>query len=745
MVSVSFQPIGSWPVVALAALGVTALTLWAYAPRLRTTSGRWRWIALGLRLAAVLLCLMAALRPSVVYREKQKQPASILFLSDFSTSMTFSDEVNGQRRFETARKAIADARAASKGLDENLAVRFYRFDKTLRDDPEDKGNGKTEPTGRETAIGTALLEAVGRESGTRVASVFVLSDGANNSGVAPLVAARQLKGKQIPIVTVGFGSETAGSKSKDIAVRDLVAGNGFVKNNLQLKANLLVRGFPNQTIEVELLVDGQEPPVATQRIRVPEGKELIPITGLKYVPQTPGEKKLTLRVTPREGELVKTNNEISTFIKVLKGGLNVLFVQGPHSPWEHKFLMLSIASSPDIQADLKVVRRPAGDGSGELNDDLFVSGRYDVYILSDLPADFMTQTQQALLAQSVEKGAGLIMLGGRSSFGEGGWGATAVGRVLPVTVRPGDGQVEPEGGVRFKLNPKALDSYILQVGPNAAESARIWNSLPPLSGINHLGVLKPGALLMGESDSDPPEPIMVGMEVGAGRSLAFGGETWVWYRSIFEEGRTAHRKLWRQIIFWLAHKEDQGQNEVKLTLDSRRIAVGQKLDMGVVARDEKGSPLTELTYETKVEGEEKDRDGHPYSQKIDLFTKGDEARGSFLATQSPPGVYKASVVVSRNGHEIGRDSAKFLVYTDDREMENPAADRLLLRQIALESGGESLAPEQITKFIRALKGKVYTDIETQTEKRVWDNWPFLLVFATLLVVEWWIRKRHGLV
>jgi hypothetical protein len=104
-----------------------------------------------------------------------------------------------------------------------------------------------------------------------------------------------------------------------------------------------------------------------------------------------------------------------------------------------------------------------------------------------------------------------------------------------------------------------------------------------------------------------------------------------------------------------------------------------------------------------------------------------------------------SVVVSRNGQEVGRDSAKFLVYTDDREMENPAADRLLLRQIALESGGESLAPEQITKYIRALKGKVYTDVETQTEKRVWDNWPFLLVFATLLVVEWWIRKKHGLV
>jgi uncharacterized membrane protein len=742
MISVSFQPIGSWPIVAIAALGVTALTLWAYAPRLKSSTGSWRWIALGLRLAAVLLCLLAALRPSVVYREKQKQPASLIFLQDVSWSMMFSDEVNGQHRYEVARKAIADARAASKGLDENLAVRFYRFDSTIHEDPEDD---KTEPAGRETAIGTALLEAVRRESGTRVAGVFLLCDGSNNAGPAPLDVARQLKSKQIPVMTVGFGSETASAKSKDIAIRNLTAGpTVFVKNQLQVRGTLLVRGFPNQTLEVELYVEGQDTPVATQRIRVPEGTELIPITGLKYIPDTPGEKKLTLRVKPREGEIIKTNNEVSTFIKVLKGGLNVLFVQGPHQAWEARFLVQSTGSSPDIQVDLKVVRRPAAEAAGVLDDALFVYPRYDVYILSDLPADFMSPTQQALLARSVERGAGLIMLGGRSSFGEGGWGETPVGQVLPVTVRPGDGQIEPEGGVSFVPNPKALESFLLQVGTSAADSARIWNSMPPLAGINHLGVMKPSALLLGQTKSDPPEPIMVGMETRSGRSLAFAGETWHWYRSlVFEEGRAVHRKFWRQIIFWLAHKEDQGQNEVKLALDSRRIAVGQKLDLTVSARDEKGLPLTDLKYETKVEGEEKDKDGHGFSARVDLFSKGEEARGSFIETQAPPGVYKATVIANRNNREVGRDSAKFLIYTDDREMENPIADRTLLRQIADQSGGQTLAPEQLAKHIRSLKGTIYTETSIQTEKKVWDNWPFLLLFATLLVVEWWMRKRHG--
>src|SRR3954462_6227145 len=62
----TFSPIGPWPLVAVAALLVTVLTVWAYRQRMRTSSGRWRWFALGLRLAAILLCVLASLRPSVV-------------------------------------------------------------------------------------------------------------------------------------------------------------------------------------------------------------------------------------------------------------------------------------------------------------------------------------------------------------------------------------------------------------------------------------------------------------------------------------------------------------------------------------------------------------------------------------------------------------------------------------------------------------------------------------------------------
>ena len=43
------------------------------------------------------------------------------------------------------------------------------------------------------------------------------------------------------------------------------------------------------------------------------------------------------------------------------------------------------------------------------------------------------------------------------------------------------------------------------------------------------------------------------------------------------------------MIFWLAHKEDTGDNEVKLTLDASDRLAGQKLDFSVIANDPKGS------------------------------------------------------------------------------------------------------------------------------------------------------------
>ena len=266
----------------------------------------------------------------------------------------------------------------------------------------------------------------------------------------------------------------------------------------------MARGFANRPIEVELLVEGK--PVAKTQVRVPEGSEVVPITGLQFIPQTQGEKKITLKVTPLEGEFVTTNNEISTFVTVLSGGLNVMFLQGPNFTWDYRFLMRSIMTSRDIQVEGVVIRRPARGEESEIDDAEFAPGRYNVYVLSDLPADYLAPHQHRLLADAVKKGAGLMMLGGRTSFGAGGWAQTDLADILPAEIHPGDGQLEPEGGIKFIPSTSGLTSYILQIGASKAETARLWDMMPPILGTNRFGEPKKGAEVLAQTPGPNPSP-----------------------------------------------------------------------------------------------------------------------------------------------------------------------------------------------------------------------------------------------
>jgi uncharacterized membrane protein len=730
--SVSFSPIGPWLLVVMAALAVVVLTLWAYRQRLQGTSGRWRWVALGLRLAAVLLCVLAALRPSVVLTKKVKQTATLIFLIDSSTSSLITDEVRGQSRWEVARKAVEVAREAVKKLGPGLDSKFYRFDANLH---EAQPGETAPPDGKQTALGTSLMESLKLNAGTRVASIIVFTDGNSNYGLAPLSAAQHLRSQQVPVIPVGLGSETAGTASRDIAVRTVSAApTVFVKNELQVSGMLNVRGYPREPLEVELMVEGETKPVATTTVKAAEGTEAVPVRGLKYIPQTAGEKMITLRVKPKEGELVQSNNEISTFVTALKGGLNVLFIQGSNFSWEHKYLIRNLDASPDIRVDQKIILRPASQTRGEMDDADLAPGRYDVYILSDVPANFLTPWQRQRLVAAVENGASLMMLGGRSSFGPGGWGGTPVAGILPVEIHPGDGQLEPENGLKVIPVTESLDNYVLRLGPTRRDSMRVWAELPPIPGANRFKAKLNANVLARTVDN---EPLMLSQDVGKGRVLVFAGETWVWYRAS-DETQLAHRKFWRQGIFWLAHKENQSESHIKLSLNKRRVSSGDKLELTVMARDAKGEPITDVKYETIVQRIATDAKPEPLA----LYNQGDDARGTYFAT-GLPGQYRVTVSASANGKDLGGDTARFLVYQDDRELENPAADHALLRQIAEMTGGNFLTPEQLGKHLKSLDGKDFTDDVRQYEQKIWDNWPFFLLFVTLLTLEWWLRKKHG--
>ena len=82
--------------------------------------------------------------------------------------------------------------------------------------------------------------------------------------------------------------------------------------------------------------------------------------------------------------------------------------------------------------------RPADFG------DRFKPGKYDVYLLGDIDRLGLRGAELTDLATAVERGAGLVMLGGYQSFGPGGYDATPLAPLLPVEMSRFDRQPPDE-------------------------------------------------------------------------------------------------------------------------------------------------------------------------------------------------------------------------------------------------------------------------------------------------------------
>lgn len=749
----SISPVIGWWLVA--ALAVVLLGLLYLGPARSRTSRLRRGVLAGLRLLVILLLIFAMLRPTLVWTHITKQAATLLVLIDQSRSMRVTDAVGKKSRWDAAKAALEEARPALDDLAEDVEIKVFTFDSDVH--AIDYSPGKlelpAEPDGVQTALGSSLEEVLKAQAGKRLAGVLVLSDGAQRAypphDLPPQLPARRMADLGYRLYAVAFGQGRGPGQARDIALDELrVPGAVFVKSVLPVTGVVRFEGMENQTVPDQLLAEispGKMEVVGTKQIAAKQDGERVSVTQ-EWTPELPGEFKISVRVPPQPGELITTNNEISTFVTVLKGGLNVLYLEG-NAAGEQKFLRRSI-QSPDInlvphimRADRADETRPAGLA------EMFEPGKFDVYIIGDLDSVVFHDSELAQLAQAIERGAGFIMLGGLFSFGPGGYGATPLADVLPIRFDRLERQNFNEkiredlhlpGPLQMKPTREAAGQYLTLLAKPAQNDAT-WAQLPPLAGANKFAGLKPTAHVLAESQDG--RPLLVAGEYGAGRVLAFAGDTtWRWWMRGHE---AEHKRFWRQVVLWLARKDESTEGKVWIKLDQRRYGPGARVEFTAGAQDAQGEPLDDARFEAEVMLP----DGKRSSVRLrrDPAAPAGEMSGTFLETQAV-GDYTLVVTATHNAETVGTARARFLVFEQDLELNNPAADVGALESLAEMTSGKRVAPEQLPALLAELKaGTKELEVETQSKDTLWDKWPFFLCFTALLVLEWFLRKRWGLV
>ena len=759
-----FDPIGGPWVAALLAIGLLAAPL-LLAPRDDALPMRRRWMLVGLRVAATLLLVFAWLRPTWVSVKTEPVVSRLVILLDASRSMGVEDSIGGRSRYESALHLLNSSGPSIARIAETQEVRAYAFDEALRPltVAEDGAIAlPNEPTGGQTALGSAIDEVISREGDQRLLGFVVLSDGAQRAlpprDLSPVLAARRLSAEGAPLYAFPLGDRTVEDRP-DLAIEDLlVSETAFAGAPIEARARLRVTGFPNQSVQVRLLwenAEGEIVPVDGEAITSKPGVDAYPVT-LGHTPTAPGEWKLTMRAEPLEGETLTGNNEASTFVTVREGGVRVLYLVGAGrvggAPGlEQRFVRASLAASPDI-----ALQRVVFDYRQRRRDltDQLAPGSVDVIVLDNLDAEALNYESWARIADFSSRGVGLAMLGGEHSFGPGGHQATPIAEVLPVALgraeRQAFGQpirddVHLPGPITVRpAEPFGLRHPLMRL--SAGAPTQDWEKLPPLSGANRLNRnrLSASAVVLAESADANRWPMIVVAQPGLGRVMAMAGDTtWRW---VMEGHDAEHRRFWRQVVLWLAKKDDTTQNQVYLQLGARRVSPGAKLEViaGVRLGDEVNADA--IQYETTVlapSGE---------TRTLELQGGREESTASFRET-SAPGDYRVRVRASMasDGGEadvIGEAESRFLVPEIDLELDYAAAEPDLLARLAnatSASGGKVLAPEELPELLEQLaEAPAEERQEVVSRYAPWATWPFFLALVALMSVEWWLRRRWGM-
>ena len=219
--------------------------------------------------------------------------------------------------------------------------------------------------------------------------------------------------------------------------------------------------------------------------------------------------------------------------------------------------------------------------------------------------------------------------------------------------------------------------------------------------------------------------------------MAFAGDsTWRWWMHGYE---SAFKRFWRQVVLWLARKDQAQEGSVWIQLAQRRLAPSRRLEFTVGANSPTGEPIADAAYKAEIVLPDGTR------RPLPLVRQDDQMAGSFHDTQLP-GDYAIEVTATLKDQLLGTARARFLVFQQDLELDNASADAPTLESLAAMTGGKSLAPEQLPELIKRLTEETqHLEVQQETKKTFWDTWAFFLTVVGLLGLEWYLRKRWGLV
>lgn len=600
-------------------------------------------------------------------------------------------------------------------------------------------------------------EDVGDDTGRRTA-VIVISDGRHNNGESPVALARVLGDRSVPVYPVSLGSTTA---PKDLAILDVEAPQSVYKDD-RVRGRILVADHmpPGRPFTVRIEHDGKtlwskplntadvarrwvdydfpiEETVKDQLAAVPEGLTLNAL---------PMDMRVVIDAI--EGEQRTDNNDAPLNIRATTQRRRVLVIDG-RPRWETRYIrnlferderweVNTIFVGP--AAEHQELRR--GEEPGEFPADRQQMLNYDLVVFGEVDAKRFEEDDLKLLREFVaDRAGGLVLLDGMRGKLRG-YADTPLGDLMPVkwadgaddaVLRP---MTEPQKIVVTKDGGRIA---ALQLDGDTTQNAELWTKLPKPKRVVRATALPDTQTLLEAVRDDTTTPMLVYRRFGAGQVLySASDEYWRWRYKVADR---YHQRLWHQVANWIMEPPYAVSDRfVSLDAGGPVYGPGERAMIRARLRDAEGKPVVHATVQAVLwNGDER---------VATVTLEADEAAGGAFRGQSEAldgGDYRVTVEVTGFTEEQILAETRFAVRTPESgELALMTANEQLMRQVADASGGRFLREEQAKRLPELLEplsaGKV-----VESETALWQSYWWFLPIIGLLSLEWWLRKRAGMI
>jgi uncharacterized membrane protein len=680
-----------------------------------------------LRLVTLSLILSLSLNPSLMKKKEEKVSPTLSILLDTSQSMKLPGQGGKATRLDETKALLLDGeKPLLKSLEESFEVKLYALGESLRAMGE--GDLPGLKVGRKRGDLNEALKKIGNENSL----VLLLSDGNipwNSSDT-----------KGPSLITFPIGDP---KNYKDILIKEVRAPNMAFRGR-PIKIDVVIKSYGYSGITLPVVLKDGGRLLGAQSIPVGKSPEEM-VTSFSFTPEEVGSYPLSISIPPQFGESLTSNNHAHLALKVYRDKIRILMVSGSPS-LSTRFMRTALKNDPTIDLlSFMILRTPTNIINVPLHEQSLIPFPVETLFTNELKSfdlvifdnffyrPYLNLNHLERVKEFVRGGGSFAIIGGPNFFGEGGYVGTPIEELLPVKFS-GKEDYRRDSVARVKLTRPGTTHPITRFSTDGNSSQNLWQEMPPLDGINLLEPKSSEAVLL-ESADGASMPILTVGSYGKGRILVLGTDySWKWYMGMLAQGKGnwAYLRFMERMVRWLTR--DPSLDPVQITLPEKRGEVGQEVGVKIQVREEDSS--------SKLKGIVSFSVFSPDGMKMVSQLKTTRSQGGYLGSFLPEkgGIYKVKVE-TLEGH-----LEESFVVTEEMGDLDGAPDHEHLKKIAESTDGKNLS--DVKDLVNEAKIHAERSQEHFVEEKrllLWETPYFLALILALLGIEWYLRRRVGMV